>query len=293
MERDRLIPGNILFSNNQTLQTTDWINVTVVHDFMTIDSGSISGFVQTSAYEIVFVDTTISCVRVFNRLYGQVYHFAGDCEKEGRRDGINPLFTSPQSIKQDNQNPSLFYVIDYYGSEVRMINKSDEPHVATLIKHGSFYSYLTQDPEGKFLYITNFKGLELFNLLTNTSTDIISQSTRFADHAMMYDSSIGYFVAIIVLQNSFIMLADNFRNILLLIDLTRNSTSTICTGVEGYRSGNASFCQVNRPMSLLEMDGDIYVGEYGAISMLKGMIISKMGRLISAKQSVAIPHYPT
>ena len=278
MERDRLIPGNILFSDYRTLRTTDWIEATVVHVFIGYDFASITGFVQTSAYEIIVVDNTNNCLRVFNRLYGKLYKFAGDCRQEGIRDGINPSFTRPYSIMQDNQNHSLFYLIDDYNSAVRMVIKSVVPRLATLIKRRDrLYTDLTQDPDGKFLYFTHSKGLELFNLLTNTSNDIIAESTNFADNAMIYDSDIGSFVAIIILQNNFIMLADSTRNVLFLVDLNTNSTSTICTGVEGYRSGNASFCQTNRPMTLLNMDGDIYVGEYLAISVFKGRIISKMG----------------
>ena len=294
MERDRLIPGNILFSDYRTLQTTDWIKATVVHDFRTIDGASISGFVQTSAFEIAFVDNTNSCLRVFNRLHDQVYKFAGDCQQEGRRDGINPLFTHPYSIIQDNQTPCLFYVIDYHNAEVRMVTKSFLPYAITLIKCCyRTYLDLTQDSDGKLLYITHLKGLELFNLVTNTSTDIISESTYFADNAMIYDSNIRTFEGIIILQDSFIILADRDRNILYLVDLSTLSTSTICTGVGGYRSGNSSFCQVNRPMSLLHLDGDIYVGEREAISVLKGRLISKFAQLIPAKQHLFAIRLPS
>ena len=93
MERDRLIPGNILFSDHRTLQTTDWNNATVVHDFMTTDGISIAYFVQTSVYEIVFAEWAGTCLRLFNRMHGHVHNLAGDCQTEGRKDGINPLFT--------------------------------------------------------------------------------------------------------------------------------------------------------------------------------------------------------
>ena len=285
MERDRLIPGNILFSDYHTLQTTDWINATIVHDFMTIDSTSITYFVQTSVYEIVFAEGAGSCLKLFNRMHGQVHSFAGDCQQEGIRDGINPLFTHISSMIQDNQIASSFYIIDDYYSAVRIVTRSGVPHVATLIKRRDrLYTYLTPDPDGESLYITHFKGLELFNLLTNTSHDIIAESTNFADHAMIYDSCIGTFVAIIIVQNNVIMLSDYTRDMLYLVDLTTNSTSTICTGVKGYGAGNSSFCQLNRPRSLLLLDGEIYVGEYGAISVFKGRLIMKFGQLSLPKK---------
>ena len=290
MEKDRLIPGNILFSDYRTLQTTDYIKATIVHNFKAIDSISITYFVQTSAYEIIFAEFAGTCLRLFDRLHGQVHSFAGDCQKEGRKDGINPLFSRLSSMTQNNQTTCVLYVIDYDLTELRMVTKSVVPHVTTLKKCcDKHYTSLTQNDDGKSLYITHFEGLELFNLVTNTSIDIISESTYFADNAMIYDSNIRAFVDIIVLHNSFIILADHDRNILYLVDLSTLSTSTICTGLGGYRSGNSSFCQVNRPSSLLELDGNIYVGEKGAISVLKGRIMSKMGPLISAQQSVSYP----
>ena len=148
-------------------------------------------------------------------MHGQVHSFAGDCQKEGRKDGINPLFTRLSSMTQDNQTPCVLYVIDYYLTELRMVTKSVVPHVTTLKKCcDKHYTSLTQNDDGKSLYITHFEGLELFNIVTNTSIDIISESTYFADNAMIYDSNIRAFVDIIVLQNSFIILADHDRNML-------------------------------------------------------------------------------
>ena len=48
MEKDKLIPGNILFSDASSLYTTDGNNITVVHDFSANSHGTIFGFVQTS-----------------------------------------------------------------------------------------------------------------------------------------------------------------------------------------------------------------------------------------------------
>ena len=162
---------------------------------------SFISFVQTSTYEIVFAERAGSCLRLFNRLHCQVYNFASDCQQHGKRDGINPLFTDLSSMIQDNLTPCVLYVIDYYGYEVRMVTKSLVPHVTTLIKWCCRHRMsLIQDYDGKSLYITHLDGLGLFNLVTNKSTDIVSESTDFA--AMIYDSNIGFFVSIIILQNN-------------------------------------------------------------------------------------------
>ena len=81
MEKDQLIPGNILFSDDSSLYTTDGNNITVVHDFNANGHGTIFGFVQTSKFELITVDPYDSCLRVFNRFQYIVYKFAGDCKK--------------------------------------------------------------------------------------------------------------------------------------------------------------------------------------------------------------------
>ena len=62
MEKDKLIPGNILFSDHSSLSTTDGNNITVVHDFSA--NGSLHKFVQPVTFHLISVDD--SCLRFFN-----------------------------------------------------------------------------------------------------------------------------------------------------------------------------------------------------------------------------------
>ena len=274
MEKDQLIPGHILFSDCKTLRTTDGNNTIVVHDFWTIDHASILGFVQISIVEIIFVDNLYSCLRLFNRSQGKVYKFAGDCKDRGFRDGTNPLFYVPYNVIQDNQTPCLFYVPEYANRAVRMVTKSRMPHVTTLIRSDyKSYMYIAQDSNGTYLYINYYAGLERYNLITNTSIDIISDSRLYkgytTNHAMINDINIRSY-SDVVLQNDLVVMFDQYM--LLLIDLTTNETYRVCTGVAGHRSGNISVCQLNQPHSLLEMDGNVYIGESGVVSVLRGML---------------------
>ena len=159
---------------------------------------------------------------------------------------------------------------DFDNHALRMVTKSHIPHVTTLIKNDhKKYVGVTQDPEGRYLYITYTEGLERYDLRTNTSIDIVSKSTRYNNNALMYDGAVKHFIGIILLTN-LVIFADDQRHLLFTVDLTTNTISTICTGVAGHRSGNASLCQLNWPRTLVELNGDIYIGEQGQIIMLRG-----------------------
>ena len=278
MESDRLIPDNILYSDISALHTTNGSNITDVFNFWAADRTGIWGFTQTSEYDIVFVDGNIHCLRLYNRLQDTVKKLVGSCNNSysGFRDGADALFNVPMKVIQDNQDPCLLYVIDSRNHALRMVTKTRIPHVTTLIKNDhKEYTGLTQEPEGRYLYITYFEGLERYDLMTNTSLDIVSKSTRYTNDAMMYDGAIVHLEGII-LYRDLVIIADRGRQILFVVDLTNNTTSTICTGVEGHRSGNDSFCQLSYPKTLLELNGDIYIGELQHICVLRGKTKSSL-----------------
>ena len=272
MESDRLIPDNILYSDNRALHTTNGSNITDVFNFWAVDRTGIWGFTQTSEYDIVFVDGNIHCLRLYNRLQETVKKLVGSCNNSysGFRDGADALFNVPMKVIQDNQDPCLLYVIDFRNYALRMVTISLVPHVTTLIKNDQKkYMGVTQDPCGRYLYITHTEGLERYDLVTNTSIDIVSKSTRYTNDALMYDGAIERLEGIILYRDLVIM-ADSGRHVLFVVDLTNNTTFTICTGEAGHRTGNASVCRLKSPSTLLKLNGDIYIGEDRHISMLRG-----------------------
>mgnify|MGYP001795027242 CR=1 FL=1 len=267
MEKDKLIPGNILFSDHSSLSTTDGNNITVVHDFS--PNGSLNKFVQTEKFELIAVDD--SCLRFFNRSQGRyINKFAGDCKNAGYRDGTDALFNWPQSVIQDNQTPCLLYVTDFFNAAVRIVTNSRTPYVTTLVKsYLKQYTGITQDHSGQYLYITYSDGLERFDLLRNTSSDIYSRDTTFTNSAAIYDNGI-YCLHSIILHEGLIIITDRNQLVVIYASMATYSASLVCTGVAGHLSGNSSFCQLNQPVSLLEMDDDIYIGERGVISRFRG-----------------------
>ena len=143
-----------------------------------------------------------------------VKKLVGSCNNSysGFRDGADALFNVPMKVIQDNQDPRLLYVIDFRNYALRMVSKSLVPHVTTLIKNDDKkYTCLTQEPEGRYLYIIYFEGLERYDLVTNTSLDIVSVKTMYTNDALMYDNAIEHLFDIILLRN-WIIIADQTRH---------------------------------------------------------------------------------
>ena len=267
MESDRLIPGQIFYSDILALHTTKGSNITDVFNFWAAYRTGISAFTQTSEYDIVFLDNDIHCLRLYNRLQDTVKKLGDSCDNRYLGFGDGTYEHVPMKVIKDNQDPSLLYVIDFSSHALRMVTKTHIPHVTTLMRNDhKRYTGLTQEPEGRYLYITYFEGLERYDLVRNTSRDIVSRSTRYTNHALMYD---GQFNGIALLKN-WVIISDSSADLLFVVDLTNNTTFTICTGIAGHSSGNASFCQLKSPRNLLELNGDIYIEGERHISMLRG-----------------------
>ena len=103
----------------------------------------------------------------------------------------------------------------------------------------------------------------------------------FTNSAAIYDHDIGY-LSSIILHRGLIIISDADRHALVVVNVSMAtySTSLVCTGVAGHLTGNSSFCQFNEPFGLLEMDGDIFIGERGVISILRGKSINSIHYLI-------------
>ena len=83
-----------------------------------------------------------------------------------------------------------------------------------------------------------------FDLLRNTSIDILSSSTFYTNSAAIYDSGIGKLMSII-LHKGLIIITDTNRHALVVVNVSTGtySNSSVCTG-------NSSFCLFNLPSSL-------------------------------------------
>ena len=65
-----------------------------------------------------------------------------------------------------------------------------------------------------------------------------------------------------------LVVADYGNSRLRILDKTSNTSSSICTGVQGYEDGNNSTCQLTHPSALAWIHDTLYVGEYLRIRSL-------------------------
>ena len=265
MEKDRLIPGNILFSQLLgNLCTTDGNKTAAVYS---LTHTYPADFTQISEFEIVLAANHERCLFILNRTNDQVSPFAGACDgKEGLCDGTEPLFTSPYLITHDNSNPDLLYFVD--GFAVRMLNMSQTLFVTTLFVRNNSSRYteitdMTVDLDGTYLYLCyvywdyRHTGLVRYHRATNESEEILRRE---------------YLFFCMNLYRNFMVVTQGYDESLLFIDLDTKSNFSICTGETGHRNGNSSFCQLLEPESFVVIGDEIFVEDQSGISVLKGRV---------------------
>ena len=71
-----------------------------------------------------------------------------------------------------------------------------------------------------------------------------------------------------LLAPNYLIVADYSNSRLQILDMTTNTSFSICTGVRGYENGNYSTCQLNFPLALTWIHDTLYVVEFRRIRSL-------------------------
>ena len=104
-------------------------------------------------------------------------------------------------------------------------------------------------------------GLGLYDYRSSTFSVIMGSTTHgFLDGAF---SQLRFY-----LPRGLAFLSSNYR--LRVLDVTTNTSSSICSGVRGNSDGDVSSCQLNSPWFLFEVNDVVYIGEAQSIRSMSG-----------------------
>ena len=279
---DEFVPGNLLFADRHALKTSDGTTTSLIAGSAISagyleDVGSnarfdvILSFLQLSRSLIVLADHFNHCFRSVDRTTNLTSPYSGSCTNRGDRDGVDALFNSPWSIKQDVKNNTQLLITDFYLGSLKKINVASK-HVSTIFKDSSYrLSALLQDPSTGNIYVTFAHGLGLIDHESLSFSVIAGSSSQhgFEDGAIsQMRFHIPGEIAFLCPQN--LLIADSFNHRLRVLDLITNTSSSICSGVGAHLDGDLSSCQLSLPQSLLTVNDVIFVGEYGYIRSIHG-----------------------
>ena len=280
---DEFVPGNLLFADGHALKTTDGSTTSLIAGSSISaayleDVGSnarfdrIFSFLQLSSSLLVLADYGYHCFRNVDRTTNQTSTYSGVCTNRGDRDGVDALFNSPWSIKQDVKNNTQLLIADLFLGSLKKIIVGNK-HVSTIYTDSSYrLSSLLQDPSTGNIYVTFHHGLGLIDYESLSFSVIAGSSSHagFVDGAL---SQIRYFKPkeVTFLSPHKLLIADLINDRLRVIDLITNTSSSICSGVKGHLDGDLSSCELDHPWSLLTIKDVIFVGGYQYMRSIQGM----------------------
>lgn len=286
MEADCFLPGNIIYTEQHSLKTSNGSSSSILSGRMTeygyydgIGEGAMLnnplGFVQLSPAHVVVCDTGNHCLRLIDRFSGMTTEFAGKCLTPGHRDGKYALFYSPNAAIIDVNNRHIIIVSDFSNNAIRTVHIYTRM-VSTLLRSrivGLNVLSITQDFTSGDLFLITVTGIykSLHYGPSTLSTELIAGgSSRGYKDGDLNQTEFHHISGMVKADNDLFLVADQNNNAIRLLDLKRQVSSTLKL-CESQQKCSSSF---HTPRALLLTNGSLYIALHGAIRQYKGNLTS-------------------
>ena len=266
VEPDSYQPGNIIYSDQYSLKTTDGITAAIIAGHPT-QSGykdadrensrfdRITGFIGITAKILIAVDHYNHCLRRIHRDTGLTTTFSGVCTSPEYEDGTQSWFFYPISIIRDNQNRSQLLVTDEYNNALRTVAVSDGS-AGTLTKSSTnpYPHCLTQNTAGD-IFVTTWSAAVYRISYTEKTISLIAGSlttTGYRDGSLL-NSLFNNLKELVFIQTNKLLIADKDNKKLRLLHLDEDKVTTLnlCNGC----------VSLHLPYSIMLTNDALYVGD--------------------------------
>lgn len=266
LEMDRYIPGNILYSDMNDLETSNGQVSRTFH----LGLREAAGFHQVSTTIIIVIDVSDHCIYVVDRIKGGPQQYAGICGHSGYQDGITALFNYPLSIMQDLKKENLYIITDSQNNALRWLDISRQlPQVSTIVKSDSTLirpQSATQDSRTGDLFVTVPHSVVRYDYATGKLETIAGSSQTGNNDGSLSSARFSSPFGIALLAYNQLVLADKKNNRLRLLDLNTNSVSTICPREHSF----SDICSLSYPQSIMIHGNTMYVVDQHKIWKVNG-----------------------
>lgn len=238
----------------------------------------IIGYLQPNASIIIAIDWANDCFRTIDRHTNQTQRYAGNCTNRGFRNGPadQALFYQPNDIISDLMDSEMYIVTDKENQNgyLRLIN-STSLIVSTLVSFASLDPLyrpkgLLQDPRTGDLYTYLRCALVKYDYIAKTLTVITGKFERGLLDGPFTEALFREPQRFVYLDPKRLLLVDRGNNVLRILDMNTNTTSTICNGASGHVDGNFSVCQFENPQTIYRFNDTFYIGEDHRMRAIQG-----------------------
>lgn len=286
--KDEQISGNVLYSTSTSLSTTDGYTTSMIVGSATTFGykegmgenarfRSVSTFIQHTSTTLLLVDSGNHCLRSVSRLTNTTSTFVGKCETPFQWEGTNPLFNSPSAVIEDSMSPGNFFITERLGQRLKyMTVRGEIKNVTTVYRGIQRFSRMVQQTTSGNIYITYDNGIAFYDYLQRTMSILVGSSTQVGSSTLGFED--GMFsstkfnrpLGIVFLDRDILLVSDSFNCRLRMLDLSTNTSSSICSGKRGYSDGNLTTCQLDDPRALMIKNDIVYIGMFRSIKKVTG-----------------------
>ena len=281
IDTDQRIPGNLLYSDGNSLKSGDSIIVGAA-----IPAGyeegignavrfcRITSFVQLNASTVLAVDSCNHCIRLVDRTTNETSRFAGRCTKYGSTSGTDlATFTDPYTLINNVKAPNHLLVTDTNNNALRSIDKVTKL-VLTIVQDVDQLTKPTgmvQEHTSGDLYITTEYSVVRCNLNTKIITHIAGQDIAGWRDGPFSEAKFNKMYDIVFLSHDELVIAGGVNNRLRILNLSINKTRpSICSGEPGHDDSTVTTCKLFTPQGLLVLNSTLYIGQAQRIRAIQG-----------------------
>lgn len=302
LEIDAFSPGSIMFSDKNSLKTTDGTTTTLLAGDAN-NIGYVNGngatsrfyvigtFVQLEPQKILIVDSSNHCLRTFDRASDTVSDYVGNCTNLGHVDGADGSvrFSFPWATLRDGNN---IYISDYNNTLVRVLDLTDNSvttlYATTSDKWLNSLLWENTDQSSRTILYVWENQIEKYSITTSTKETLLSAGTGSND-GDLYDTSFNFLFDMKTIYTDVYIASNTYSNQLLLLDFTNNASLTICTGTFGSTDGSVGACEIAYPSAIRLLGDTFYIGmggNGGGIRTLPGIKVCYI--ILCSKSSVLL-----
>ena len=279
---DQYKSGNILFSNQSAIRTTDGFSTSIIAG--NNQRGYVEGvgsnatfnyipsFLQLSATHVLIADQVNHCLRSLDRDNKLTVKYVGNCTFPGNRDGTNALLEYPRMLINDQKNPGDTIIAERGGilKSMTTINRNVS-YFGTVAGHVRVFSIIQEHRTGN-LFMSMTYAVGIFRYQTKSFAVIAGTTTVGGFHDGLFSEVLfNWPVTVKFLDSHTLLVSDRYNNRLRVLDLNTNTSYSICNGENRHADGNFSSCSLYRPYGLTILEDTIYVGTNQRIRVIEGM----------------------
>lgn len=157
-----------------------------------------------------------------------------------------------------------------------MTVRGEIKNVTTVYRGIQRFSRMVQQTTSGNIYITYDNGIAFYDYLQRTMSILVGSSTQVGSSTLGFED--GMFsstkfnrpLGIVFLDRDILLVSDSFNCRLRMLDLSTNTSSSICSGKRGYSDGNLTTCQLDDPRALMIKNDIVYIGMFRSIKKVTG-----------------------